>query len=68
VCSSDLVEPVDPEGLLAALREVLADPEGARRRGEAGRRRALERHRPAVSAEKWWSLYGREVTEEPCIG
>lgn len=57
-----LVDPVDPEGLRAALREVLLDPAGAKRRGEAGRRRALAKHRPAASAEIWWGLYGGSVT------
>jgi glycosyltransferase involved in cell wall biosynthesis len=53
-----LVEPVDPEALLAALREVLDRPEEARRRGAAGRVRAREGHRPAIAAETWCRLFG----------
>ncbi|HYO12567.1 MAG TPA: glycosyltransferase family 4 protein [Thermoanaerobaculia bacterium] len=48
-----LVPPEDPEALAAALARVLEDPDGARRRGEAGRRRVDERFRPAVAAETW---------------
>jgi glycosyltransferase involved in cell wall biosynthesis len=48
-----LVPPEDPEALARALREVLTDPEEARRRGEAGRRRVAERYRPAVAAASW---------------
>jgi len=56
-----LVEPVDPEALRAALREVLDGPGEARRRGAAGRVRARERHRPAVAAEAWCRLFGPAV-------
>jgi glycosyltransferase involved in cell wall biosynthesis len=48
-----LVPPEDPEVLAGALAEVLEDPAAARRRGEAGRRRAAERYRPAVVAAAW---------------
>jgi glycosyltransferase involved in cell wall biosynthesis len=48
-----LVPPEEPEALARALREVLTDPEEARRRGEAGRRRVAERYRPAVAAASW---------------
>jgi glycosyltransferase involved in cell wall biosynthesis len=48
-----LVPPEDPSALARALKEVLADPPEARRRGEAGRRRAAERYRPAVAAASW---------------
>ena len=48
-----LVPPEDPEALAAALREVLADPAEAARRGRAGRRRLDERHRPAHAAAVW---------------
>ena len=48
-----LVPPEDPQALAGALAEVLADPGEARRRGEAGRRRAAERYRPAVAAASW---------------
>ena len=48
-----LVPPEDPEALAGALAEVLADPDEARRRGEAGRRRVEENYRPAVAAASW---------------
>jgi glycosyltransferase involved in cell wall biosynthesis len=48
-----LVPPEDPGALAAALARVLADPDEARRRGGAGRRRVDERFRPAVAAEIW---------------
>jgi glycosyltransferase involved in cell wall biosynthesis len=48
-----LVPPEDPEALADALGEVLAGPEEARRRGEAGRRRVDERFRPSVAAAQW---------------
>lgn len=48
-----LVPPEDPERLAAALAEVLARPEEARRRGEAGRRRVDERFRPPAAAQRW---------------
>jgi glycosyltransferase involved in cell wall biosynthesis len=48
-----LVPPECPEALARALEEVLTDPGEARRRGEAGRRRAAERHRPAVAVASW---------------
>ncbi len=38
-----VVPPDDPDALLAAVREALANPEERRRRGAAGRRRVLER-------------------------
>ncbi|HEX5760196.1 MAG TPA: glycosyltransferase family 4 protein, partial [Thermoanaerobaculia bacterium] len=48
-----LVPPEDPEALAAALAEVYAAPEEARRRGEAGRRRLDERFRPRHAAAAW---------------
>jgi glycosyltransferase involved in cell wall biosynthesis len=48
-----LVPPEDPAALARALERVLTDPAEARRRGEAGRRRAAERHRPAVAVAAW---------------
>jgi glycosyltransferase involved in cell wall biosynthesis len=48
-----LVPPEDPEALAHALEAVLTDPDEARRRGEAGRRRVAERYRPAVAAASW---------------
>jgi glycosyltransferase involved in cell wall biosynthesis len=48
-----LVPPEDPEALARALEEVLTDPQEARRRGEAGRRRVAGRYRPAAAAASW---------------
>jgi glycosyltransferase involved in cell wall biosynthesis len=48
-----LVPPEDPEALGAALRELLADEDEARRRGAAGKRRVDERFRPRHAAERW---------------
>jgi glycosyltransferase involved in cell wall biosynthesis len=48
-----LVPPEDPAALAGALAEVLAEPDEARRRGEAGRRRVEEKYRPAVAAAAW---------------
>ena len=48
-----LVPPEDPRALKAALEEVLARPQEARRRGEAGRRRVEERYRPFKAAALW---------------
>jgi glycosyltransferase involved in cell wall biosynthesis len=53
-----LVPQEDPKALTRALAEVLADPEEARRRGEAGRRRASELYRPATVAAVWRSQFG----------
>ena len=39
-----LVTPGNPEALAAGVRDVLADPAGARTRAEAARRTALEQH------------------------
>ncbi|HSS75166.1 MAG TPA: glycosyltransferase [Thermoanaerobaculia bacterium] len=48
-----LVPPEDPRALRQALEDVLARPEEARRRGEAGRRRVEERYRPFKAATLW---------------
>jgi len=53
-----LVPPEDPERLAAALAAALDDPEEARRRGEAGRRRVDEEFRPARAAALWRKLVG----------
>ncbi|HET9210722.1 MAG TPA: glycosyltransferase family 4 protein [Thermoanaerobaculia bacterium] len=56
-----LVPPEDSEALARALKEVLADPEEARRRGEAGRRRVEERYRPAAAAASWRAAIERSL-------
>jgi glycosyltransferase involved in cell wall biosynthesis len=48
-----LVPPEDPERLAAALGAALADPDEARRRGKAGRRRVEAEFRPAHAAARW---------------
>jgi glycosyltransferase involved in cell wall biosynthesis len=48
-----LVPPEDPRALKAALEDVLARPEEARRRGGAGRRRVEELYRPFKAATLW---------------
>jgi starch synthase len=48
-----LVPPEDPAALAGALREALADPAEAARRGAAGRRRLAERFRPEAAARAW---------------
>lgn len=48
-----LVPPEDPRALGVALEDVLARPDEARRRGEAGRRRVDEHFRPSVAAAQW---------------
>jgi len=48
-----LVSPEDPERLAEALAAALADPEEAKRRGAAGRRRVDDEFRPAQAAARW---------------
>jgi glycosyltransferase involved in cell wall biosynthesis len=60
-----LVPPEDPAALAGALASVLADPREARRRGEAGRRRAEERYRPAHAAEAWREAVGPHLPSPP---
>ena len=48
-----LVPPEDPRALEQALEDVLARPQEARRRGEAGRRRVEECFRPFKAATLW---------------
>jgi glycosyltransferase involved in cell wall biosynthesis len=48
-----LVPPEDPRALKEALEDVLAQPQEARRRGEAGRRRVDECFRPSMAAASW---------------
>ena len=57
--------PVDPAGFAAdfaeRVNELLADPERARRMGEAGRRRAVEEFSWRAVAERTVALYERTV-------
>lgn len=48
-----LVPPEDPGALALALAEAAIDPEEARRRGLAGRRRLDELYRPRAAAAAW---------------
>jgi alpha-maltose-1-phosphate synthase len=57
-----LVEPGDPTALGQALREVLADPERARRMGEAGRRRVEAQFSWDRIADRTMTVY-REAIE-----
>jgi glycosyltransferase involved in cell wall biosynthesis len=58
-----LVPPEDPAALAAALGEALAQPDEARRRGAAGRRRLDERFRPRHAAAAWLAALGEEGKE-----
>ena len=53
-----LVPPEDPPALAAALGELLADPEAASRRGDAGRRRVQDLFTPERAADLWLRLAG----------
>jgi starch synthase len=57
-----LVEPGEPAALGQALREVLADPERARRMGEAGRRRVEAQFSWDRIADRTMTVY-REAIE-----
>ncbi len=59
-----LVPPESPAALAAVLAAVLADPAEAARRGEAGRRRAAEHYRPAVSSALWRAMIRDDSREE----
>jgi glycosyltransferase involved in cell wall biosynthesis len=54
-----LVPPGDVEALTRALDDLLGDPDRARRLGEAGRRRALEKFSADEAAARVLELYGR---------
>jgi glycosyltransferase involved in cell wall biosynthesis len=58
-----LVPPEDPAALATALGAALAEPDEARRRGEAGRRRLDERFRPRHAAAAWLAAVGEEGKE-----
>lgn len=55
-----LVDPTDDEAIAQAMLEVLDNPEEARRRGEAARKRALERFTWTVMAESVISVLKKE--------
>lgn len=54
-----LVPPEDPGALALALAEASSDPDEARRRGLAGRRRLDECYRPRAAAATWESALAR---------
>ena len=60
-----LVPAEAPQALAAALAEVLASPEEARRRGKAGRRRVDERFRPATAAAQWLRMVQVRLERRP---
>lgn len=53
-----LVPPERPAALAGALMEVMADPDAARKRGEAGRRRLDRRYRPRHAVRHWFEAIG----------
>ncbi len=56
-----LVEPGDVEGLAAAVSELLADPEKARRMGRAGQGRQRELFGPARHVERLEAVYKQVI-------
>jgi starch synthase len=58
-----LVPPADPPALAAAVNELLADPERARRMGLAGRERVLKHFTWRAVAERTLALYERLVDQ-----
>jgi starch synthase len=56
-----LVEPEDAEALAGAIARLLAEPELARRMGQAGRQRAQETFGWAAHLEAYEALYHRLV-------
>jgi glycosyltransferase involved in cell wall biosynthesis len=54
-----LVEPGDVTGLAAAIRRMLADPEAARRMGEAARERRRREFTVELMVRRLEALYGR---------
>jgi alpha-maltose-1-phosphate synthase len=61
--TGQLVPPADPPALAAAVNELLADPERARRMGKAGRERVLERFTWRAVAKRTLGLYERLVEQ-----
>lgn len=60
-----LVEPGDERALAEALDAVLADPDGRRAMGVAGRAHAIERFGAAAASERYAELYRRVVDAAP---
>jgi len=58
-----LVPPANPEALAAALRRVLENPEGARRMGQAGRKRVEAQFSWASVAERTERVYADAVAD-----
>jgi glycosyltransferase involved in cell wall biosynthesis len=60
-----LVPPADPAALAGALREVLADAEGARGRAAILRQRLRTEFDPGVQAERLLAVW-RDLGRDPC--
>jgi glycosyltransferase involved in cell wall biosynthesis len=54
-----LVDPRSPEAISAALTSALADPDGCRARGEAGRRAEVERYHWGIAERALLDLYAK---------
>jgi starch synthase len=63
-----LVEPGDATALGQALREALADPERARRMGEAGRRRVEAHFSWDRIADRTMIVYGEAIDSKSASG
>jgi len=63
-----LVEPGDATALGQALREALADPERARRMGEAGRRRVEAHFSWDRIADRTMTVYGEAIDSKSASG
>lgn len=59
-----LVPPEDPPALTTALADLTGDPEEARRRGAAGRRRLDRCYRPEHAGARWEALWEEEDRED----
>ena len=60
-----LVPPADPAALAAAINELLADPARARRMGQAGRARVLDRFSWPAIARRTVELYENVLASRP---
>ncbi|MCX5655988.1 MAG: glycosyltransferase family 4 protein [Planctomycetota bacterium] len=61
-----LVEPNDPRALAAAIRDLLADPEKARRAGESGRKAVLEHFSIERMAGDIVKVFQQVLASKPC--